>query len=109
MARMIAHAKAPSGTAISGPMLLSPHGAGAVCGYGELYLRSTAQRAGGVHGSIVRPDRLPRDRQPQASSTRLMSYVRFPDLLQILGGDPLAVVRHRNAHRIATAEFCRTR
>src|SRR5437763_5261850 len=109
MARMIAHAKAPSGMTISGPMLLSPHGAGAVCGYGELYFRSTAQRAGGVHGSIVRPDRLPRDRQPQAGSTRLMSYVRFPDLLQILGRDAFAVVRDRDPHRIATTEFCRTR
>src|SRR5207248_9577561 len=59
IAQMIAVANAPSGMTISGPMLLSPHGAGAVCGYGELYFRSTAQRAGGVHGSIVRPDRLP--------------------------------------------------
>src|SRR6266581_9310283 len=89
--------------------LLSPHGAGAVCWYGKLYLRSTTQRAGGVHGSIVRPDCLPCDRQTQTCTTRFIGYVRLPDSLQIIGGDSLAVVGDRDADGIASTEFRQSR
>jgi len=70
MARTMAQANAPSGTTISGPISINPLGASAVCGYRELYLRSLAQRARGVHGSIVRPYRLTRDRQPESGAAR---------------------------------------
>src|SRR4051812_4743509 len=73
--QMHAVANAPSGTIISGPISSRPHGAGAVYGYGELYLRSAPQRTGGVDSSIVSPDRLPCDSQPQASAAGLIGHV----------------------------------
>src|SRR4051812_10066792 len=109
---MIAVANAPNGTRISGPMSTSPHGAGAVCGYGKLYLRSTSQRTGSVHGSVVCPDRLPRDRQAKPGAPGFVRHVRLPDSLETVGGDALAVVGHRDAHRISSLHlrrFCRHR
>src|SRR6478672_2133287 len=107
---MIAVANAPSGTTISGPISTRPHGAGAVCRYGELYLGSTSQRTGGVHGSVVGPDRLTRDRQTESGSTGLVGHVRLPDSFQTLGRDALAVVRDGNPYRVPSAHlrrFCR--
>src|SRR5258705_6547943 len=105
MARMIAQAKAPSGTTISGPISISPHGAGAVRGYRELYLRSFAQRARCVDGSIVRPHRLTRDGEPKPGAARLVGDVRLPDLLEALRSDPFAVVGNRDSHRVASSEL----
>src|SRR5882762_10082413 len=104
MARMMAQANAPSGTAISGPISISPHGADAVRGYRELYLRSLAQRARCVDGSIVRPHRLTRDGEPESGAAGLVGDVRLPDLLETLRRDPLAVVGNRNPHRVASPE-----
>src|SRR5450759_3356769 len=104
MARTTAVANAPSGTTISGPISINPLGASAVCGYRELYLRSLAQRARGVHGSIVRPYRLTRDRQPESGATRLVGDVRLPNGREILRGDSLAVIGHRDPDRIAPTD-----
>src|SRR5205809_8068673 len=108
MARIIAQVNAPRGTTISGPILFSPHGAAAVCGYGKLYLRSATQRTGGVDSSVVRPDCLPCDRQPQPCSARFIGNVGFPDSIETVGGDALAVVGDRDANGILPCELRRT-
>src|SRR3954463_8959423 len=102
----IAVANAPSGTTISGPCIsVCPHGAGAVCGYRELYLRSLAQRTCCGDGSIVRPNGLPRDREAQTRSTGLVRHVRLPDPFQILRRDALAVVSDGDSNGVTIAHF----
>src|SRR3954467_477322 len=92
IAQMIAVANAPSGTTISGPISTRPHGAGAVCGYDELYLRSASQRARGIDSSVVRPDRLTCDRQPEPGTAGLIRHVWLPDSLQTVRCNALTVV-----------------
>src|SRR2546423_2938280 len=102
-ARTIAVTNAPSGTATSGPISRLPLGVDAVCRYSELNLCSFPQRARRVHSSIVRPNCLARDCQPQPSSTRLVRDIRLPDRLQLFRGDTLAVVRDSDPDRTLTA------
>src|SRR4029079_7448139 len=100
IAQMIAVAKAPSGTTISGPISVCPHGAGAVRGYRKLYLRSFSQRARRRHGSIVCPHRLSRDGEAESGAARLVRDVWLPDRLEGLWRDAFAVVGDRHLHRI---------
>src|SRR5450759_74792 len=104
MARTMAVANAPSGTTISGPISINPLGASAVCRYRELYLCSLAQRARRVNRSVVRPYRLTRDRQSESGAARLVGDVRLPYGREILRGDSLAVIGHRDTHCIAPTE-----
>src|SRR6476469_8337130 len=109
IAQMIAVAKAPRGTTISGPISVHPHGACAVRGYRKLYLRSLAQRARCRDGSIVCPHRLSRDRQTEAGAARLVGDVRLPDGLQTSRRDPFAVVGNRDPHRVPARHLHRSR
>src|SRR5712671_2947721 len=106
MARMIAQAKAPSGTTISGPISVGPLGVSAVSGYRKLYLRSFAQRTRSVDGSVVGPDRLTRDRQPKPCASGFVGDVRLPDRAESLRGNALAFIGNGDAHRVAPTEFC---
>src|SRR5215210_2955669 len=109
MAQMMAVANAPRGTTISGPISGLPNGVPAVSRYRELNLGSFTQRAGGVHGSIVRPHRLSRNGESQSCPAGLVGDVGLPDLFQTVGRDSFSGVGNRYAHRGPAAHSDRAR